>query len=139
MLAHHGMAKGESRYSWTVDFAARRKAAKAERQPLLDKATEARAAVVDLKEQLRELRRAAAKPSKIDAVEAEIAEKQKLTKELEGKAAEIDAASFDLKAVNPHATVKTDDRTPEQIIDNIAAQGKIVSDALERLKGLMGK
>jgi type I restriction enzyme M protein len=137
MLAHRGTAKGESRYSWTIDFAAKRKQAKAEMQPLLDEAAEVRGAIVDLKEQLRDLKRANDPALKIEALETEIAEKQKATRDLEAKASEIDAATFDLKAVNPRAVVKTDDRTPEQIIQSIEEQGKIVTDALARLRALL--
>jgi type I restriction enzyme M protein len=106
-------------------------------QPLLDEAAETRAAIVDLKEQLRDLKRSNAKAEKIEAIENEIAEKQKSSRELEMKATEIDAATFDLKAVNPNAVVITDDRTPEQIIQNIQNHGKIVSDALARLRSLL--
>jgi type I restriction enzyme M protein len=139
MLAHRGREKGESRYSWTIDFADKRKQAKAEMQPLLDEATGVRAAVVDLKEQLRELKRSDGTKAQIDAIEAAIGEKQKSTRELEAKAAGIDAASFDLKAVNPRAVVKTDDRTPLEIIRSIEAQGKIVNDALSRLRALLNQ
>jgi type I restriction enzyme M protein len=137
MLAHRGTKKGESRFSWTIDFEAKRKQAKAEMQPLLDEAAETRAAIVDLKEQLRDLKRSNAKAAKIEAIENEIAEKQKSTRELEAKAAEIDAAIFDLKAVNPNAVVITDDRTPEAIIQSIEDQGRIVTDALARLRVLL--
>ncbi len=139
MLAHRGTKKSESRYSWTIDFAAKRKQAKAEMQPLLDEATETRAAIVDLKEKLRDLKRSDAKAAKIAAVENEIAEKQKTTRDLEAKASEIDAATFDLKAVNPNAVAITDDRTPEQIIQSIEDQGKIVTDALARLRALLAQ
>ncbi len=139
MLAHRGTKKGESRYSWTIDFAAKRKQARAEMQPLLDEAAEVRTAIVDLKEQLRDLKRANGPALKIEALETEIAEKQKTTRDLEAKASEIDAATFDLKAVNPRAVVKTDDRTPEQIIQSIEDQGKIVTDALTRLRALLAQ
>ena len=139
MLPHRGTPKGESRHSWSIDFAEKRKQAKAEMQPLLDEAAEFRAAIVDLKEQLRDLKRSDAPKAKIDAIEIKIAEKQKTTRELEAKAAEIDAATFDLKAVNPRAVVKMDDRTPEQIIQSIEDQGKMVSDALSRLRALFAQ
>jgi len=139
MLAHRGTKKGEGRYSWTIDFAAKRKQARAEMQPLLDEAAEVRAAIVDLKEQLRDLKRASGPALQIEALETEIAEKQKATRDLEAKASEIDATTFDLKAVNPRAVVKTDDRTPEQIIQSIEDQGKIVSDALARLRALLAQ
>jgi type I restriction enzyme M protein len=122
-----------------IDFADKRKQAKAEMQPLLDEAAEVRGAIVDLKEQLRDLKRANGPALKIEALETEIAEKQKATRDLEAKASEIDAATFDLKAVNPRAVVKTDDRTPEQIIQSIEDQGKIVTDALARLRALLAQ
>jgi type I restriction enzyme M protein len=108
-------------------------------QPLQEEAAKIREVIVDLKEQLRELKRSGAAKPKIDAIETTIAEKQKSTRELEAKAAEIDAATFDLKAVNPNAVIKRDNRTPEQIIQSIEDQGKIVSDALSRLRALLNQ
>jgi len=68
---------------------------------------------------------------------APIREKEKAAKDLETKAAGIDAAVFDLKAVNPHAVAKADERTPQEMIDSIAQQGRIVSEALMRLSVLL--
>ena len=67
----------------------------------------------------------------------QISDQDKAARELETKAANIDAAVFDLKAVNPNAVTVLDDRTPEQIIANIAANGLIVSGALAKLSALM--
>jgi len=47
------------------------------------------------------------------------------------KADAIDAAGFDLKAVNPNAIVKIDTRTPDEVIQSIDDQGKIVATALK--------
>jgi len=66
-----------------------------------------------------------------------ILEKDKAARDLETQAADIDAAVFDLKAVNPTAVVDVDTRTPQQIIGNIEAQGRIVADALARLNMLL--
>jgi hypothetical protein len=46
---------------------------------------------------------------------------------------------FDLKAVNPNAVTRVDDRTPQEIIANIERQGRIVSEALGRLAKLMAE
>jgi type I restriction enzyme M protein len=73
----------------------------------------------------------------IEALETIIREQEKAARDAQSKADDIDAACFDLKAVNPNAIVKTDDRTPAMIIENIEAQGKIVTAALERLKTLL--
>jgi type I restriction enzyme M protein len=137
MLQHHGKPEGASRYSWTVDFAARRDKARAEMQPLLDKAAGIKAAVVDLKESLKRLKKDKADEKKIEALEADIREQEKAARDLETEAAAIDAAVFDLKAVNPNAVTTVDERTPGEIIESIAAQGRIVADALVRLSTLM--
>lgn len=137
MLQHHGSEKDNSRYSWTIDFAARRAKAREEMQPLLEEAATIKAKVVDLKEQLKQLKKVKADKVKLDAVSEQTSEREKAAKELENKAADIDAAVFDLKAVNPHAVVELDTRTPQQIIDNIAEQGRVVAEALARLNQLM--
>lgn len=137
LLPHHGKSKGASRYSWTVDFAARRAKAHEEMRPLLDKAADIKAAVVDRKEDLKRLKKDKAKGKKIEALEAAIREREKAARDLEAEAAAIDAAVFDLKAVNPNAVTTVDERTPDEIIESISAQGRIVADALARLKALM--
>ena len=137
MLQHHGKPEGTSRYSWTVDFAARRAKARVEMQPLLEQAAQIKAAVVDVKEQLKRLKKDKASDSELLALTTQILEKEKTARDLETQAGDIDAAVFDLKAVNPTAVVDVDTRTPQQIIENIEAQGRIVADALERLNVLM--
>ncbi len=137
MLQLRGKPEDESRYSWTVDFTARRAKARDEMQPLLDEAAQIKAVVVDLKEQLKRLKKEKASDAELLALNNQILEKDKAVRELESKAAAIDAAVFDLKAVNPTAVVDVDTRTPLQIIGNIEAQGRIVTAALARLNALM--
>ncbi len=137
LLPKRGTAQGESRYSWTVDFAARRARAREEMQPLLDEAAAIKAEVVDLKEQLKRLKKEKADKEALNAVDVQIREKEKAAKDLETKAADIDAAVFDLKAVNPNAVTKVDDRTPQQIIGSIEQQGRIVTESLARLAKLL--
>jgi type I restriction enzyme M protein len=103
MLQLRGKPEGESRYSWSVDFAARRAKARVEMQPLLDEVAQIKAAVVDLKEQLKRLKKDKAGDEALAALEVQIREKDKAARELESQAAAIDAAVFDLKAVNPNA------------------------------------
>lgn len=137
MLQQRGKPKGDSRYSWTVDFTARRSTARAEMQPLLDEAAQIKAEVVDLKEQLKRLKKDKASEAEQQALNSQIQEKDKAVRDLESKAAGIDAAVFDLKAVNPTAVVDVDTRTPPQIIENIEKQERIVTNALAGLKKLM--
>lgn len=134
LLKDRGTESGESRYSWTVDFNARRAKAREAMQPLLNEASQIKAAVIDLKIKLRSLKK---EQADIVALEAQIRDKEKNARELENKAADIDAAIYDLKAVNPNAVAKIDNRTPQQIIRNIEAQGRIISEALTRLNMLL--
>jgi hypothetical protein len=46
------------------------------------------------------------------------------------QAKEIEDAVYDLKAVNPHRKPGVDDRTPEELMDIIAAKGQEIADAL---------
>lgn len=137
LLSHHGKAKGDSRYSWTIDLAARREKAREEIQPLLDQAATLKGEVVELKEQLKQLKKEKAPAKKITEKETQIREKDKAARELEAQADDIDAAVFDLKAVNPNAIAKVDKRTPAQIIKSIQEQGRIVDAALKKLSKLM--
>ncbi|HAS50937.1 MAG TPA: hypothetical protein DCS21_04055 [Gammaproteobacteria bacterium] len=137
MLAQRGAHTGDSRYSWTVDFAARR--ARQAMQPLLDEAAQIKATVVDLKEQAKRLKKNRSPAAELALLEAQIREKDKAAHELEIQAADIDAAVFDLKAANPNpkAIARMDDRTSQEIIHNIETQGRIVADALTRLSTLL--
>lgn len=137
LLPKRGTPQGESRYSWTVDFAARRARAREDMQPLLEEAARIKAEVVDLKEQLRQLKKEKADQEELNAVDGQIREKEKAAKDLETRAANIDAAVFDLKAVNPNAVTRVDERTPQEIIGSIELQGRIVSAALARLTALL--
>lgn len=136
-LARRGTPEADSRWSWTVDFAARRAKAREEMQPLIDRAAKLKAEVVDLKEQLKRLKKAKANDDILEAQDAKIREKDKAARDLEAQAAAIDAAVFDLKAVNPNAVANIDTRTPAEIILSIEKQSKVVSDALSRLRQLM--
>ena len=137
LLPKRGTPQGESRCSWTVDFAARRARAREEMQPLLEEAAGIKAEVVDLKEQLRRLKKEKADKEALSALIEQIREKEMAARELQTRAANIDAAVFDLKAVNPNAVTRVDERTPQEIIGSIEQQGRIVSAALARLATLL--
>jgi type I restriction enzyme M protein len=137
LLLARGTPAAESRYSWTVDFAARRKQAREDMRPHVADAEAAKAEVVSLKEKLKGLKAAGPKNNKTEAVESKIEEQERAAREAQAKADAIDAAVFDLKAVNPNAVVKIDTRTPEEVIQSIEVQGEIVASALETLRGLL--
>jgi type I restriction enzyme M protein len=137
LLSVRGTPAAESRYSWTVDFAARRKLAREEMLPHLADAEAAKTEVVSLKEKLKALKASHPKDKKIEVLETKIGEKEKAAREAQSKADAIDATVFDLKAVNPNAVVKLDTRTSEVVIESIVDQSKIVSQALEALRKLL--
>jgi len=87
-----------------------------------------------------------AKLKKAKADEDEIAERresldvvERAGREAQAKADAIDAATFDLKAVNPRARVERDTRTTEEVLESIATHGRTVDGAMARLKWLMGE
>lgn len=61
---------------------------------------------------------------------------EKAIREAQARADAIDAATFDLKAVNPRARVERDLRSPAEILDSIARHGQVVEEALQRLREL---
>lgn len=131
--------KGVSRYSWTIDFAARRAEAWEKMQPYKEKAAELRENIIPLKEQLKALKKDKKDKKKIEALEEKINGIEKEIKEQETIVSDIDAKVFDLKAVNPNAVVKVDTRTTLEVIDNIEKQAKIVEEAMENLRKLIYK
>jgi len=48
--------------------------------------------------------------------------------------AEIEAKGYDIKAVNPHARVDIDTRTPTELLDIIEQKGKEVDEAVRKLR-----
>ncbi|MEM9674767.1 MAG: N-6 DNA methylase [Bacteroidota bacterium] len=129
--------KEESRYSWTVDFAARRAEAKSTMQPHKEKAAALREEILPLKERLKVYKKAKRAKEETDQLQSEITSKEKEIKEQEAIISDIDAKVFDLKAVNSNAVVKLDTRTSLEVIENIEKQGEIVARAMESLKGLL--
>ena len=90
-----------------------------------------------MKEQLKRLKKDKASDAEQLVLTTQILEKDKAARDLETQASDIDAAVFDLKAVNPTAVIDVDTRTPQQIIGNIEEQGRILAGALARLNVLM--
>jgi type I restriction enzyme M protein len=136
MLSKRGTGAGESDFSWTVDFAARRVKARAEMAPHLAEVEKQKAAAVVCKDRLTALRRANASEAELVACRAELAVAERAAREAQGRADAIDAAVYDLKAVNPRARVELDTRTPDEIIAAIAQHGRTVETALARLRSL---
>lgn len=130
----HGKSDADSEVSWTVDFAARRDAAREAMAPHLAESAACRAELVQLKEQHALLRRNKAGNDALDACRELQARAERGAREAQAKADAIDAACFDLKAVNPRARDDRDARTPEQVLESIAIHGRTIEQALDRLR-----
>lgn len=92
---------------------------------------------MSLKEKLKALKADGAPIEKIETLDDRIREEEKIGRIAEAKTDAIDAAVFDLKAVNPNAVIKVDERTQEEVIRSIEEQGKIVADALTKLRPML--
>lgn len=92
---------------------------------------------ISLKEELTRAKKNIGSSAEIGRRTLAIQNKEKEARDLEATAADIDAAVFDLKAVNPNAVSKIDTRTPAEIVASIEAHGRTVSDALARLTEMM--
>lgn len=140
MLPKHGTPEGDSEFSWTVDFAARRTRAREEAAPYKAEEERHKAIVVEQKELLAKLRKADPQDeTAITACRDAIASADKAAREAAAKADAIDAACYDLKAVNPHVREETDTRLPSEIIAAIEEHGKAADVALSRLKKLLNR
>ena len=74
----------------------------------------------------------------IAEAEAQMMALTREARDLAAKAKEIEDAVYDLKAVNPHRKQDVDDRTPEDLMDIIEAQGREIAEALAALRGRGG-
>jgi type I restriction enzyme M protein len=137
LLAKRGNAEAESDFSWTVDFSDRRAKAREDMAPHLAEVEQRKNEAVALKEAIAKLKKAKAPEEDIATQREALAAVERAEREAQAKAAAIDAACFDLKAVNPRARVERDTRTAAQVLESIASHGRTVDDALARLRRLM--
>jgi len=121
----------------TMLFQPDRARAREEMQPLRNQAAAAKVEATDLKEQLKRLKKRFGTEDAVEEATANIAERERGIRDLEAQIAAIDEAVYDLKAVNPNAVVKFDERTVQEIISSISEHGKVVSDALSRLNSVL--
>ncbi len=137
LLRQHGKPAAESDYSWTVDFAARRAKAREDMAPHMVEVEKQKAEAVNLKDRLSGLRKSNASDKALAACREALATAEKAARDAQAQADAIDAAVYDLKAVNPRARIVRDTRTPAEIIEAIAAHGRTVAGALARLNKLL--
>jgi type I restriction enzyme M protein len=133
LLEQRGKPESDSDFSWTVDFAARRDSAREAMAPHLAEVATRRGELVQLKEQHAQLRRNKGGDDALNACRGLQVRAERAAREAQAKADAIDAACFDLKAVNPRARDVRDVRTPEQVLESIAIHGRTIEQALGQL------
>ena len=137
LLPRRGTPGAESDYSWTIDFAARRAKARAEMVPHLAEVEKQRVETVALKDRIATKRRLGSKEDEILSLREALVRAEKAAREAQGKVDAIDAAVYDLKAVNPRARVIRDSRGPAEIIEVITEHGRAVNKSLAELRVLI--
>ncbi|MBN9120844.1 MAG: N-6 DNA methylase [Planctomycetes bacterium] len=129
-------ARADSERSWTVDLTARKDKARSDAKPFRDTFRVKSAEAEQVKERLGELKKATPRDEgAIRAAEAEHAALVKEAREAKGKADAIEAAVYDMKAVNPNRKAKEDRRTPGELLDLIEQKGREIAEALAALRG----
>lgn len=126
--------RGDSERSWTVDFVERQKQARDSAAPYHKEAARIEKEIDGRKETLKKRKKEGAKKAEIEELETEIKGLSKEAREATNRAVAIEDAVYDLKAVNPNAVGDRDERTPGQLLAIIEEQGRVISDALERLR-----
>lgn len=129
--------RGDSDRSWSVDFIARREQAAREAAPFKTEADRLRRQIDELKEQRKERKRTGAKDKALTEIDTRIGEAATAQREAINRATAIEAAVYDLKAVNPTATSTADARTLGQLLEVIDAEGRMVNAALCRLRSAL--
>lgn len=129
-------ACGDSERTWTVDMDVRKQAAADQARPLKEKATAKGQQAAQWSQRVADLKKARPRDDQaIEDAEAKVKELTRESRDLAGKAKEIEDAVYDLKAVNPHKKPNVDNRTPEELMNIIEAKGKEVAAALATIRG----
>lgn len=129
--------RGESDWSWNIDFGSRRDTALAAREPLDTEAAELRAKLETKQSDLRQKRKGNASEKALLKLEDEISALDRQVRDLDAKAQDIEWAIYDLKAVNPRAKREEDNRTAADLLASIDLKGKEADAALAELARLL--
>jgi len=125
----------DSELSWTVDMDERKRMAADDARPLKEQSDDKGRQAAKWNERLKDLKKAKPHDEKaIEEAEIKAAELTREVRHLAARAKEIEDAVYDLKAVNPNRKPDVDDRTPEELMDIIEAEGREVAKALAALR-----
>jgi type I restriction enzyme M protein len=124
----------DSERSWSMDFSARREAARQKAEPFKQKARELETKSLAIRDKAKLIKKDTEEnKKKIEELLNESAKFDYEAREQKAKAEAIENAVFDLKAVNPNAKDLSDKRTPLELIAFINEKSKEVESALARL------
>jgi len=129
--------RGESERSWTIDIAARRRAATVEANKLRSTAEKPKADLEKAEGELSSLKAAKAAAARLVEIKTRISGIEKEIRDIHSKAQSVEDAAFDLKAVNPNASVDEDTRTPRELMEFVEMKNHEVQDILTRLKVML--
>ena len=128
--------RGDSERSWIVDMDARKQSAAEQARPLKEQSTAKSQQAAQWSQRVADLRKARPRDDQaIEEAEVKLKELTRESRDLAGKAKEIEDAVYDLKAINPNRKPNVDTRTPEDLMNIIEAKGKEVAAALATLRG----
>ena len=132
--------RADSPHSWTMDFSTRVQKSLEEARPHRERFIELSAQAKALEDVFREGR----KEKKLNSEKLAVLEEKwkavdREARETLAKAETIENAAYDLKAVNPNRVTKEDKRTPDQLLEFIAAKGLEADVALKSLRGLIAE
>lgn len=126
--------------SWVVDMRERAAKAQQDAEPLRQEAKEIGYVIEQLRDELKAVKKAkGATDSEVLERNRVIAERTRDMRDVSRRADEILEAVYDLKAVNPNRKAEVDDRTPQQLIDEIRTRGNDVATALGNLERLLAE
>ena len=137
LLPSRGTPGGDSALSWTLDIEARRARARDEMAPHLAEAESQRSQAIHWRTRAAALRRDKTQAAELAEALAQLAVREREAREAQARADAIDAAVFDLKAVNPNARGGQDNRSPEAVLAAIAGHQRTIDAALSRLDRLL--
>ena len=132
-LAQRDQPIVESDLCWSVDFTDRRAKAREQMAPHLAEVTRQREQSIALKERHSQLRRAGVDADALAACRELQVRADKAMRDAQARADAIDAAVYDLRAVNPRVRDEADARTLTQILESIARHGSEVETAMQQL------
>jgi type I restriction enzyme M protein len=115
---------------------ARKQAAAEQARPLKEQTTARSQQAAQWSQRVADLKKAGPRDDQaIENAEAKVKVLTRESRDLAGKAKELEDAVYDLKAVNPNKKPNVDTRTPEELMNIIEAKVKEVTTALATLRG----